>query len=313
MFKRLFLPIGLVAAIAAALAVPLPAGVVAALGWFRPWLVITIFLVNGYQTRLSEAPRGWTFPLTFATVAVLTLGAGPWLGRGVAELYGLPAAVALGLVVMAAMPPTLSSGIVLTEVAGGNGLWALMLTVGINLVGVFAIPFMLAWAAPRAPGEAGVAVDSAALLTKLMLWVLAPFLVGGLAKRLVGGRGLAPAMKYIPSTCVILTVWISCMMKRNDLLSLSLSTLGLMAVGGLTVHLVLMAACVAGSVPLRLGPSQRRAMLFVGSQKTLPVALGVLTALPGVGAGAVIVCIVFHFLQLLTDSFIAAHLARGRS
>ncbi|MFW6155047.1 MAG: bile acid:sodium symporter [Planctomycetota bacterium] len=313
MFKRLFLPTGLVVAIAAALAVPLPGGVVEALGKLRPWLVVTIFLINGYQTRLGDTPRGWTFPLTFAVVAVLTLGAGPWLGRGVAELYGLEAAVMLGLVVMASMPSTLSSGIVLTEVAGGNALWALMLTVGLNILGVFTIPFMLVWAAPQASGEAAVAIESVPLLMKLMLWVLVPFVAGASIKRLADGKALHPAMAYIPSTCVILTVWISCMMKRTDLLSLDLLSLGLMGAAALTTHLVLMGGCLGASFPLRLNPGQRRAMLFLGSQKTLPVALGVLTALSAVGAEAFIVSIVFHFLQLLTDSFIAAHLVRGRS
>ncbi|NLF31130.1 MAG: bile acid:sodium symporter [Planctomycetes bacterium] len=308
MVKRLFLPVGLVVAIAAALAVPMPEGVVKHLDRLRPWLVVTIFLINGYQTRLADAPRGWKFPLTFAVLAILTLGLGPLLGRGTAEVMRMPEAMALGLVVMAAVPSTLSSGIVLTEVSGGNGLWALMLTIGLNILGVFTIPFMLAWCAP---GGADEGFPPLPMLIELVGLVLTPFVVGVIVKRFAGGKGLHPTMKYIPSACVILTVWISCMRNRGHLLSLDIPTLGLMAAGAMTVHLVLMAACLGAGVPLRLDGGQRRAVLFLGSQKTLPVALAVLVILGSKAEAAVIVCIVFHFLQLITDSFIASRLARG--
>ena len=157
--------------------------------------------------------------------------------------------------------------------------------------------------------QASGQVESWPLLKKLLLWVLVPFIVGGQLKRFTGGKQLLPMMKYIPSICVILTVWISCAAKRDNLLSLTGGALGLIAAGALTVHLVLMAANLAARYPLRLKADERKALMFLGSQKTLPVALGVLAGLGETAAETVIVCITFHFLQLITDSFIASKMA----
>jgi len=309
-FKKAFLPAGLVVAIAAALAVDLGERATGGLMPLRPWLVITIFLINGYQTRLRDAPRSLRFAAAFLTAAVLTLLAAPWLGRSMAGVLGMSGAMALGLIVMSSVPSTLSSGIVLTEVTGGNSLWALILTIGLNGLGVLTIPFVLKLCLRTA---AEVEVDPLPLLGKLVLLVLVPFVAGGLVRGVARGRQLLPLMKYIPSTCVILTVWISCAAKRDSLLTLTGPSLGLIAAGALTVHLVLMVANLAASFPLRLKPDERRATMFLGSQKTLPVALGVLTALGSTAGQAVIVCITFHFLQLVTDSFIAAKMAAARA
>ncbi len=307
-FKKLFLPSGLILAIAAALLVAVPQGAIEVLSPLKGWLVIIIFLINGYQTRLRDAPRSPRFVGAFVFAAMLTLIGAPWLGRGVGDLLGMSSVMALGLIVMSSVPSTLSSGIVLTDVAGGNTLWALILTIGLNVLGVFTVPFMLAWCLQATDVE----VSSSKLLIKLALWVLAPFLIGGFSRRLLGDRQLIPALKYIPSTCVILTVWISCIAQRGQLLSLRPATLALIAAAAMTIHLLLMLACLGASFPLRLKPDERRALMFLGSQKTLPVALGVLAALgTNVGAG-VIVCIVFHFLQLITDSFIASKMAAAK-
>ena len=144
-FKKAFLPAGLIVAIAAALAIDIGSGAVKVLVPWRPLLVVVIFLINGYQTRLRDAPRSGRFAGAFLFAAVVTLIAAPWLGRGMAGLLRMSTTMTLGLIVMSAVPSTLSSGIVLTEVAGGNSLWALILTIGLNLLGVFTVPFMLAW------------------------------------------------------------------------------------------------------------------------------------------------------------------------
>ena len=49
----------------------------------------------------------------------------------------------MGLVVIASMPPTLSSGVILTENAGGHTVWAMLLTILLNLAGIFTVPFVL--------------------------------------------------------------------------------------------------------------------------------------------------------------------------
>jgi hypothetical protein len=140
--QQWFLPVGLVLAILFALAAPDPGRALNATGLVTA-LVPLIFLINGYQTRLDMLSLGGRFLAVLASGAVLGLLLSPFLGLAAATLLGLPAAAALGLVVMASMPPTLSSGVILVENAGGHTLWAMLLTILLNLAGIFTIPFML--------------------------------------------------------------------------------------------------------------------------------------------------------------------------
>ena len=58
----------------------------------------------------------------------------------------------------------------------------------------------------------------------------------------------------------------------------------------------------------KLNPENSKALLFVASQKTLPVSLAVLAGLHQETGNAVIVCLLFHFVQLFGDSILASRL-----
>jgi sodium/bile acid cotransporter 7 len=75
------------------------------------------------------------------------------------------------------------------------------------------------------------------------------------------------------------------------------------------VHTILLGInYVLGRYCLRLDQTKNRALFFVCSQKTLPVAISVLTALSIISPPALIICVCFHFLQIIIDSFLAARL-----
>lgn len=303
--QQWFLPAGLVLAIVLALLAPQPGSTLNGTGLVLG-LVPLIFLVNGYQTRLDRLAlrRRFVGVLAFGVVVGLLLS--PFLGLGAALLLGLPASAALGLVVMASMPPTLSSGVILTENAGGHTLWAMLLTILLNLAGIFTIPFVLGLTLELG-GE--VAVSPWPLLARLLTVVLLPFVLGALLRRLL--RRPAPGwVRYVPSACIIVTVWMSMSASSATLFELTAGAFALVVLGALLVHGSLLLLCAAGGRGLRLAAGERIALLFVVSQKTLPVAIGVLTALNAPIAGALVVCIVFHFLQLMLDALIAARLRR---
>ncbi len=304
--KKHFLPVGLMIAVAISLLFAGPGAFLKQSG-LVPWLIVAIFLINGWQFRLREARLDARFARAFGAGALLTLVGGPILGLGTAKLFGLHSPLLLGLVVMAAMPTTLSSATVITFANGGNAAWALFMTVGFNLVGIFSIPFML----QRCLGHIdGLQISSGALLTKLMALVLLPFLAGLAARRLAPKPvDTHPLVAFIPSTCVILTVWASLSASREMLRALPPQLLPIIGLATLAVHLLLLMAASGLGRTLKLKSAERMALAFTASQKTMPVALSVLTALGADSGPAVLVCLIFHFLQLLGDSFIASHLA----
>ncbi len=60
----------------------------------------------------------------------------------------------------------------------------------------------------------------------------------------------------------------------------------------------------AGKI-LDLPIPERKALVFVTSQKTLAMGLAVLAGITIDTGSAIIVCLIFHFFQLFADSFLA--------
>ena len=301
-----FLPVGLLLALVVALLVPAPGTLLHELG-VVPWMVVTIFLVNGYQIALSELPRASrVLPATVAGV-VINLLVSPLIGLAVVTSFAVPSGIALGLVVMATVPPTLSSGIVMTQVAGGNAPKALFLTILLNLIGVFTIPFML----QLTLGSAGlVSISPLLMLKQLVLLVLLPFATGAALKRLTGRSSRHWLVRYLPSTCVITTVWASASASSELLRALDLELFMLVLLGAFLIHAALLLLCWLARYLYHPERGEWLALIFTASQKTLPIALGVLAVMQEAVGTAMVACIVFHFLQLLIDSMIASGMAR---
>ena len=177
------------------------------------------------------------------------------------------------------------------------------MTIGMNLLGILTVPFMLAICLQE--GE-GTHISAPALLLKLTLLVLVPFAVGHVARRLVAWR-TPKAVGYVPSLCVILTVYAAFAASRDEVLRTDPRLLPIIVAAALTIHLSLMAiAAVMGRVA-GLARAERTTLCFISSQKSLPIAVSVLTALGASSALALLPCLVFHFGQLLLDSLLATH------
>lgn len=306
MVKKFFLPIGLIVAGVVALLSEEPGAWLQSL-WAVRIFVVIIFLVNGYQMKLEDFKVDRSFWKTLAFAALVSLVGGPFLGKYIGEMVGLTGLLALGLVVMSSAPPTLSSGIVITEAAHGNRLWAVFLTIGLNLLGILTIPLMLKLTLHE---NENVYLSPLPLFLKLLLYVLVPLLIGGMIRRFTSKYDFSKSLKYVPSTCVILTVWVALSASRKLLLDVPGIQYLYMAIGGLAVHgILLIIHGAGGKYLLRLKSNENKALVFVASQKTLPISISVLAALGDNTALAILTCMVFHFGQLLVDSFISARIS----
>lgn len=303
--NRYFLPVGLLLALLVALMAPVPGTLLHRMDLVS-WMVVTIFLVNGYQVDLKRLPRAARVVPASLVAVLISLFLSPLIGLAIVSLLALPNDIAMGLVVMATVPPTLTSGIVMTQVAGGNAPKALFLTILLNLVGVFSIPFML----QLTLGGAGlVEVSPFPMFRQLVLLVLVPFGLGALVRSFVREPSRHWLLRYLPSACVIGTVWVSASASSSTLKALDSGLLLLVLIGAFLIHGALLLLCYLARYIYRPEQGEWLALLFTASQKTLPIALGVLALIePTIGA-AMVACIVFHFLQLFIDSMIASRMA----
>ena len=302
MFKKLFLPVGMLVAVALAFIVPDP-GI-----WFKGlklnnWLIIAIFLVCGWQTT-ADLKFDRKFLLVFVTGALITLIAAPFAGWGIAKGFHLDPLSAAGLMVIAAMPPTLSSGVVMTGTAGGNTLLAMTVTIGYSFIGVFILPIILPLVLPEGTE---IVVKPGKMLLDLALLVILPAVIG-VGLRLLTKKKLPAWGGHIPSLCVILLVWGFFSAASADMLKFPVGTLLAAAAGSLLLHVALMAGMWYGSALFKADVPERKAMLFTGASKTLTIALATLSII-GASGTAVIPCMVFYFLQMLIDSALAGKMA----
>lgn len=306
-FKKLYLPAGLILAIIAALLFP-NLGIRMKEAGAVPLFVVIIFLVSGWNLNLNEIKPDKKNLFIFGAVFTGSLLIGPFIGTGVALLLNLPPAFTTGLIIMSSVPVTLSSATVITGVCGGNAALALIMTIGLNTAGIFTVPFVLKVCLGSTDG---IELSATRLLVKLLILVLLPCLAGFGLKKLTK-LGTNPALQYTPSTCVILTVFVACAASRSLLLDIPPSTCPILILSTLTVHLLLMGIMFISGTLLKTESPEKKAMLFVGSQKTLPLAISVLSMLPLDAGLPAITCLIFHFCQLLIDSVIAAHLSQNR-
>jgi sodium/bile acid cotransporter 7 len=303
-----FLPVGLLLAFLTAWLAPTPGMALQEMGMI-PWMVVTIFLINGYQTLLSRMPLSGKLWSTALIAILINLLISPFLGLATATLLALPAGAALGLIVTATVPTTLSSGIVMTQLAEGDRFKALFLTILLNLLGVFTIPFLL----PVVLANVGnlTLPPPWPLLQQLLIIVLIPFLTGMLGRRIIQLPPRHWLIRYLPSSCVVLTVWMSVSASSDTLREISLPLIGSMIAAALLLHGALLLLCLGSRRINRPERAEWIALLFTASQKTLPVAVSVLAALNQPVGVALVACILFHFLQLVVDSMLAARLARA--
>ncbi len=315
-FKSLFLPAGILLAVAVGLAVP-GAGVWFSQGGEGPLnmgliLLIGIFFVYGWEldTGVFRSFTGKFF-LALGAVMAVNLLAAPALGGLVAWLLRLTGSLAAGLAVMSCVPTTLSSAVVIADVAGGNRIWALSFTILMNIAGVFIFPFTLGILLLKGGTGAGMNIDEAAMLVKILKVVILPMAAGLLFKtatRIQPFKGSG----YIPSFCIILIVWMAVSGNARILMGTSPERILLAEAAVVLVHVFLLALSYFAGKLLRVDSAGIKSMTFIGSQKTLPMAIAVILILGDsepafremVGESTV-VCVMFHVSQIILDSLLS--------
>jgi len=312
-----FLPIGLVLAIVVGLAVPQVGSALASVhvgkyGVFQTLFVVIIFIVSGLTLNtddVKKALRAWKATL-FGVVSILFIT--PLLALVPQQLPFLPAEFQTGLLLFCTMPTTINSGVALANAAKGNFALALMLTVLSNLLGIFTAPFFLSLLL----AVGGIRIDPLPLLTNLLLTLLLPLVVGKALRELLAARVLPFLKKHktlignFSSLCLICIPWMKLSVSQPALLALSAAEIAALIGCGLTIHAIYLAFNFAfATYVLRCPLDIKKSIVIMGSQKTLPMAMTVLSFFPpslGEGGLIAIPCILSHLVQIFVDAFLAA-------
>jgi solute carrier family 10 (sodium/bile acid cotransporter), member 7 len=233
----------------------------------------------------------------------------PLLGIGIALLARghLHADLITGLVFMCLLPSTVQSSIAFTSIARGNVPAALCSASVSNLLGVVLTPLLVSHLTSATSGGLSMAA-----IQQIAAQLLLPFIVGQLARPLIGAwlgrhsqltsvvdRGSVLIIVYSAfSAGMVAGIW-------GQLSVVSLSVLFLINLAVLTVVIVVM---TYASRALGFSTEDEVAIVFCGSKKSMATGLPMAAILfPGHALGMTVLPIMlFHQIQL----FVCATLAR---
>ena len=245
--------------------------------------------------------------------AVLPVLASTYLLAPVAA-YGLARAFAPGgnehflpaMMIMAAQAGSLASAIALTHMAGGNRELALICTVLSNGLTVVLTPYILEISIGRE-----VAFDLGRMVLRMVLIVLLPIVAGQLLRRHLWDRTekIRFIIRLAPQFIILLFVYTGFAAGAGKLTQDASLVLRFLAACVL-LHLILLTANTLAAMALKLSWPDRTAMIYTGSQKTLPNGIYIWnTFFPANPYGA-IPLVLYHLFQLIVDTLLAPVLER---
>ncbi|EOY19134.1 Sodium Bile acid symporter family isoform 3 [Theobroma cacao] len=272
-----FLPLALIGGVAFGLANP-TLGCLADKYYLSKFSTFGIFFVSGLTLRsdaIGAAAKAWPVGV-FGLCSILLFT--PYFSRLILQIHLQPQEFVTGLAIFNCMPTTLSSGVALTQLAGGNSALALAMTVMSNMIGILIIPFSIS---KFIADGVGVSVPTAQLLRSLVLTLLIPLILGKVLRE--SFRGLADYVDHnrklysrISAVFLSLVPWIQVSRSRSLLLMVK-PTVFIVAIGiGALLHLVLLAfntlairslsAVTGGSESIFAKKENAQAALLVASQ-----------------------------------------------
>jgi sodium/bile acid cotransporter 7 len=270
-------------------------------------LFLTSFMMDA--KKLAGQATNWR---AWLIVISHTYIIAPLAAFGLAQLFA-PANephFVTAMMIMAAQAGSLASAIALTHMAGGSRELALICTLLSNGLTFVLTPLIL-----QISIGAQVQFPLSDMILRMVVVVLLPICLGQLLRRLFFEKTTAiqPALKIAPQLIILMFVYTGFSAAENELRdapALALRFLG----ACIPLHLFLLTLGGFTSGLLRLPWPERTAVIFCGSQKTLPNGMFIWRTffMPHDGAPAQIAhvpygavpLVLYHLFQLIVDTLL---------
>ncbi len=291
---------------------PVRGPVATGFGIFTKFAIALLFFLHGAKLSRQAVIAGLTHWRLHLTVVAATFVLFPVFGliaRALPEAV-LPGSLTAGLLFLCCLPSTVQSSIAFTAVARGNVAAAVCAASASNLLGIFLTPLLVAALMGARGGQ-----FSYAELQSIMLQLLAPFVVGQIARQWIGDwiTRHAKVVGWVDRGSILLVVYgaFSAAVAQGLWRQVSLNqivVLGLICVALLAAALV---ATVGAARLLGFTKADEITIVFCGSKKSL--ASGVPMAgifFPAASVGLMVLpLMIFHQIQLMACAAIAARYA----
>ena len=274
-------------------------------------VIFAVFLFSGYLLNPGQIRSGLTDVKATGAALLLIFVIAP-LFAAVISFFPISTGMLVGIFLVAVMPTTMSTGVVMTGASGGNPAHALFVSVLTNSMAVFTIAISLPLLLRLTGETAAVVLEPAAMMTKIAWSVLVPLLIGIMTRAFSKKTSivLARRLSIVNQLLILAIVWMGVSQAKPVLLGAWLSA-GQIALLVLFFHAMMLAAAFVLARLLKLGRGRMESVIFMGSQKTLPLSVILqVTLFPEYGH-ALIVCVLHHLVSLFVDGFLVGRLGRS--
>ncbi|MBW1727317.1 MAG: bile acid:sodium symporter [Deltaproteobacteria bacterium] len=273
-------------------------------------VIVLIFFFSGLILNARQIRSGLMDIKGISIALVIIFLVSPITGA----LFGmasLETGIKIGIFLVAVMPTTLSSGVVMTGAAGGNMAHALVITILANGLAVFTIPVALSLLLNLVGGNAVVSIDKAAIVMKLGCYVLLPLFTGLMIKFYTKSLINRFVMKLqVLNQCLVLgIVWMAMSSARGAIIGTG-GSVGIIFLLVFGFHGILLSSSGLFSKILKLGRGRKESVIFMGSQKTLPLSVILQVSLFPQYGMALVVCVLHHLVHLLMDGYLVGRLRK---
>jgi sodium/bile acid cotransporter 7 len=274
-------------------------------------MIFFIFIISGLLIESGQIKTGVKdIKATLLALTVILVFAP--LTAGLLCFLPLETGVAIGFLIVAVMPTTLSSGVVMTKGAGGNMAHALFVTILSNIIAIFSIPVVLTILLSFLDRKKELVINQEAIIIKLSLLVLIPLLVGiGAKAKIPEARHIGKSKLQIISQCLIIgIVFISLAGAKQALLGKGAGFFYIMALAA-GFHLILLGGAFLLVKFFSVEKGRCESIIFMGSQKTLPLSVMIQVSYFSEFGTALVVCVVHHIVHLMIDGYLSAKMNNG--
>lgn len=274
---------------------------------FTTPLVAFIFIAQGLNMDFTHASKIKKYIKILVAGTIIAVVAYPALAFAFTRIFSLTNDFALGFILICCFPNSLEAAMAMTMSASGNRITAVVLLVGLCLVGIISIPLNIyMWIGGTEE------ISATLVLVKVIGYVFVPISIGQLLRRFFPKLPDQTKMlsHYIPILCLSALVYISCSREALIIHELKLGDIIHTFFPSASLHLfVLITALLVGKYILHLRKSDNRSFIFITSEKpmSLSVALWSVTY-AGTHPTSIFPILVFYITQMIIDSFIISRL-----
>ena len=303
----------LLATVVAASLLPCSGQTAVVFEWVTNGAIAALFFLHGAKLSREAIIAGVThwrlhiliFACTFALFPVVGVALKPLLSPLITpELY-------TGILFLCALPATVQSAIALTSMARGNIPAAICSASASSLLGIFLTPILVSVILTTS-GTHAMSFDA---VSKILLQLLLPFVLGQIARRWIGAwvTKHRAVLKYVDQGSILLVVYtaFSEAVVGGLWSQVSGSVLaGLLAVCAVILAIVLLSTTYIARA-FGFSKEDEITIVFCGSKKSLASGIPMAKVLFSSGAvGAIVLpMMLFHQMQLMVCSVLARRYA----